>query len=315
MKIKICIVFVIATAVVAVFGYNMFFSQRSRGLGKVILERCADTQEKKLVECISKETLASVMQDPQNTGELFDDIWDLLQTGKLEADPRYFSPLAHDAGMAMVQIHIPIEKILSYCGESFYQGCMHGAVMESGDTIFAASSTPHEFVVFCERFKSDQTQYRNCLHGIGHEIVGKVQQPLNEILGYCGALDDYSRSACVSGIFMEYSKGEVDASAHSHKKVYTRALPCDSVEEAYKSICYASAGAYRQYEVDSEPFEDSYQFCQSVPEQYRNSCMMNLSDRITFIHGGDVEKAKRVCEEFFGGVHYTCLESFKSLTQ
>ncbi|MBI4273048.1 hypothetical protein HY621_04320 [Candidatus Uhrbacteria bacterium] len=191
---------------------------------------------------------------------------------------------------------------------------MHGAVMEYGDTIFAASSTPQEFVTFCNRFKNDQMQYLNCLHGIGHEIVSKVEKPLDELLRYCPSLDAYSKSACVSGIFMEYSKGERGMGEHSHKKVYTRGLPCDFVHEAYKSICYASAGAYRQYEVDSEPFKDSYQFCQNAPEKYRNSCMMNLSERIGFIYAGDLKRAKRVCEKLSGPMHFDCLHSFEILS-
>jgi len=316
MKIKLFIAFVIVSAGVAVFAYSIFSSQQSGGsLASVILARCTDTQKEKLIECMSKEILASVMQNPQTTGELFDDIWKLLQTGKLQMDPRYFSPLAHDAGMAMVQVGIPVEKILAYCGESFYQGCMHGAVMEYGDMIFSATSEPQEFISFCDPFKIHTTKYLNCLHGIGHEIVVKIHKPLNELLEYCPSVDDYSKSACVSGILMEYSKGEVGAGMHSHKKIYTQELPCGSLKERYKSICYASAGAYRQYEVDSESFEDSYQFCKSVPEQYRNSCLMNLSERVEFIYAGNPKKAKRVCEELTGESQYTCLESFKSLAQ
>src|SRR3989338_1892219 len=102
MKIKISIVFVIVVVVAAAFGCSIFFQQRSGGVASAILARCADTQDKKFIECMSKEILAFVRQDPQHTGELFDDIWNLLQTGRLGVDPRYFSPLAHNAGMAMV---------------------------------------------------------------------------------------------------------------------------------------------------------------------------------------------------------------------
>ncbi|MBI4273049.1 hypothetical protein HY621_04325 [Candidatus Uhrbacteria bacterium] len=126
MKVNLAIMVVIVSVVVVAFGYSIFFRERSEGRASVILARCTDTQDKKLIECMSKEMLASVMQDPQDTGELFDDIWNLLQTGRLGADPRYFSPLAHDAGMAMVQLDIPIEKILSYCGESFIKGVCTG---------------------------------------------------------------------------------------------------------------------------------------------------------------------------------------------
>jgi hypothetical protein len=84
---------------------------------------------------------------------------------------------------------------------------------------------------------------------------------------------------------MEYSLGGFGASAGHHTGHHTATvfvvtpLPCAEFPTQWQAVCYASAGAYRQYLPGYESFEQSYRWCANQPAEYVSACRYGVSQR------------------------------------
>lgn len=245
--------------------------------------------------CLTLKVLSIAQENPSSLKSLFQDFADLLKDGTLTDDPRLFSPLIHDLGMELAFQKIPPEEAFGLCPLNFKAGCLHGVVMGYLDEV--ESTDPLILASFCDFAKTDSLTYKNCIHGVGHELTAKVRAPLNEIVTQCKTLDTSLLSACASGVFMEYSTGVNGLGHHTHEaQIGSIILPCEEVDSEFKSTCYSSLTSYRQYLPEVESFKETALHCEKALEMYKESCMLGLAEKIYTASAEDLTKAERTCE-------------------
>jgi len=266
--------------------------------------------------CISLKIYEEIDHNPEQTGPLFDAFWHLAVSGDIEDDPRIFSDMVHEMGMVLVQKDISVGDAFSYCGESFKQGCMHGVIMEYVDVHYQNDIGPGGLIEICDDFENVM-ENDNCLHGVGHMLAAKIDSPLESVLGECERAESSLREvrACESGVLMEYSKGDAGSGFHSHAPTGSIELPCDTVDESYKSVCYGSAGSYRQYHPNQEPFFSSYTFCASALAPYDFHCMLGVSERGIIATAKDPARTYNLCDGLDGKARSLCVESLVQVSR
>lgn len=245
--------------------------------------------------CITMQVLLLVKENPKALKPLFKSFSILIKDGTLTDDPRLFSPLIHEVGMELAFNKIPPETAFDYCPLNFKAGCLHGVVMEYLDEV--DSNDTLTLAAFCDFAEVDPTLYKNCIHGVGHELTAKTQGPLNEIVTQCKVLDATLLSACASGVFMEYSTGVSGTGEHAHKQsIGSIILPCEEVDSEFQATCYSSLAAYRQYLPSTEAFEETLITCQTVPAKHQDACLLGLAEKIYTAEAQDLKAAQTNCE-------------------
>jgi hypothetical protein len=271
---------------------------------------CKSVSEEEREGCLQKAILDYVHRHPEKTKELFGTIIEFLKIGYLSDDMRVFSPIIHEVGMLFVEDGISIDGAVEICPFSLRGGCLHGVLMEDIDDRYSDADTG-AFMNICEALKPKGVfVYENCIHAIGHEFAAKSHGSLNDMLKLCSKSSLGVRDQCLYGVFMEYSKGEAGSGHHSEKPTGKYNLPCSSLDYRYKKICYTSAGFYRQYEAESEPFETTYRFCTTVPEMYQEDCVHGVGGALLFSQAFVVPRAQTVCYSLPDDVKDTCSRSF-----
>jgi hypothetical protein len=216
-------------------------------------------------------------------------------------DLRSLSEISHEIGMALSEgSTYDLKTAAGYCGLAFKGACLHGFVMENLEKPAIEASYSGNFLKYCDILNNTSTNedYLNCLHGAGHELWAQNSLSLQDTLASCDSLPDFkTKSSCMSGVFMEYSKGSMRQGHHSHIKVGVQAPPCANLSDSLqKSVCYASAGSYFQYEPDTQPLKATMEYCLNSPAKYRDDCLSEVYSRLLFGAGGDVNAATVLCK-------------------
>lgn len=261
------------------------------------LSKGCETSVKSRTACLDMKLMEYTDSNPSTIGFILSAFWQLEQKGILHDDPRSFSDIAHMVGMKLIDKNIPLSTAIKYCSIDFKQACLHGAIMEYTDKTFASKIQPITLFSICNNIadKSDLIQ-NNCFHAAGHELQAKDFTTINATLDQCDTLSVRNAYACQTGIFMEYSKGNMGSGKHSKISTGTTRLPCSEVNNKYKSTCYTSEGSYRQYTPGQESFSQSYTFCSTVESNYSQACMEGVSGQLIFSTAGDYSKAETVCQ-------------------
>jgi hypothetical protein len=276
---------------------------------QTLSKQCSGTDRE---TCLTLAILKITDQDPQKLIPLFADFSTLLKEGTLTDDPRIFSPLVHEVGMELAFRQIPPEEAFALCPKNFKAGCLHGVVMEYLDLL--PGKTFEDFISFCDFSKNDGSNYRNCIHGIGHELTAKNSGALQELLELCPNVDHSIEHACTTGILMEYSTGVSGTGEHTHDQpTGSIILPCEEVSENYKSTCYVSLSSYRQYLASTEGFSQTAATCLSVPTNYQSACFLGLAEKIMTASAENLSKAQLLCEELPTAAQDLCLKNLESI--
>lgn len=263
--------------------------------------------------CLRENILSYVDKNPTVTKELFDSIWKMLQDGEIHDDARIFSPIVHEVGMVLASKNFSLEEAMKECGLNFRGGCTHGVFMEYVDRNY--KNVDADFLIKeCYLLKdkiviNSDSILKNCIHGVGHELVVNMKGTLNDTLLLCNKLPDSLIGDCVYGVFMEYSTGEVGLGYHSEESVGRNDPDCFSVEPSFKKICNTSLGFYRQYEVGSEPWADTYLYCENTPIKYRQDCFNGVGGALLFSNAFTTERAEAICRSLPEKLQGYCIGS------
>jgi hypothetical protein len=206
--------------------------------------------------------------------------------GSRGVDLRPLSETAHYVGMELSGLHVDLRQALRDCGYAFKAACMHGFVMERLDREPGRQSA-RGLISFCQPVKDESGYYENCLHGVGHELWARTRLSLNGALDLCDPLHSPAdRSACWSGVLMEYSKGGARTGRHSHAPAGRRLLPCGSVAARFQEVCTYAQASYRQYVPGWESPRTTYDRCLAAPHAERLTCMTLVSERLRIAQAG-----------------------------
>ncbi|HYV33957.1 MAG TPA: hypothetical protein VE973_03875 [Candidatus Limnocylindria bacterium] len=276
----------VAAIVIFIFIINSKKPEQNIVLG------CQATQNNALVECVKNKILLEINNNPSLTGSTLNEVW----TSNNSIDLRTFSPLAHMAGMMLVEAKIELKSAINYCGNSFKGACAHGAIMEYIDAHNPGNVQFSEFRGICNLLNLNPKQYKNCAHAVGHELRAKASGENAELVLLCDYFDSKYRPACASGILMEASTGNNGSGYHSHMPVGQFSFDCNAMPAGYKHTCYSSQGSYKQYEANSEPWKTTFEFCSSIPKIYETDCFAGVDERLLMSKSGNMAEAEKICD-------------------
>lgn len=224
------------------------------------------------VSCAEAEIMKYSLEHSEDIPQTISTLWYLLEHDYIVTDARNFSPLIHSLGHQWLQEKQDPIIALELCGSEWVGGCKHGVVMGYLDEHYAERSTDG-WLQWCQTELSGQ-DVAECIHGIGHSFMEQQNNNLMDTVVLCNNLiDEYELAACGSGVLMEYAIG------HDSNLAYQE-LPCTELPGQWQSICYASAGSYRQYIPGYESFMDSLQWCQQQAQPYAVACQGGVQQRI-----------------------------------
>lgn len=271
--------------IIAGFGIDHFIRQPEARY-KITLQTCKNDSQKRYATCVATQILILTDEHPEQTGRFLDYIYGNARTIQT-IDLRIFSDYSHHAGMQLATKPVNLIQAAKFCGSAFKSGCLHGFVMARIDSTMPKSN-PKDLIKYCDPLWATNSaeEYANCLHGIGHVLWAQATDPLQRVLEHC---DQYvtgvNAVACKSGVLMEYSKGSQHTGFHSDASVGSAELPCSSIAQRDKALCYASAASYRYYYPGQENPSVGMGYCNSVPVPYQPSCLSAVKERLALATG------------------------------
>jgi hypothetical protein len=186
---------------------------------------------------------------------------------------------------------------MAQCRPIFSSGCYHGVVEAYLNTRGRIDIPALD--AMC-RAAGDETQpgpVFECMHGLGHGILGAVGMDAMEALGYCDRLDSQRYvTSCHEGVFMEAVSSELVRNHGGKTHVHTLGAHADTHRHSTK------AG---RLTID---FTDPYSPCRNVAAPYDRSCWLFQGFLILRRVGFDAGKALALCEAAPAGWPTRCAE-------
>ena len=154
-------------------------------------------------------------------------------------------PVVHAIGRETFQLKGNIHDSFSACDQTCHSGCYHGAVERflRGDEIYSQTykhpsqaELKQKAAAACDPNTPVRFRYQ-CLHGLGHAILFFSLYQLQSSLDICDALDeDWSRSSCYGGVFMENVFNASNEKQNFSPTDYH--APCNQLADKYRQDCY-----------------------------------------------------------------------------
>jgi hypothetical protein len=154
-------------------------------------------------------------------------------------------PVVHAIGRETFQLKGNIHDSFSACDQTCHSGCYHGSVERflRGDEIYSQNykhpsqaELKQKAAAACDPNTPVRFRYQ-CLHGLGHAILFFSLYQLPPALDICDALDeDWSRSSCYGGVFMENVSNATNEKKNFSPTDYH--APCNQLADKYRHDCY-----------------------------------------------------------------------------
>lgn len=206
-------------------------------------------------------------------------------------------PLTHSIGHAAAGLFPDILDAFAN-GDSFcWSGYYHGILEEIIDTM-GKEKTLANLNSICSRVPGKETysfDYYNCVHGLGHGLMGTAGQNLFDALTMCDKLTgQWEKSSCYSGVFMENviidNKGGSTEYLRPGEPIY----PCNAVANDYKQVCFLMQTSY-MLKVTGNNFSKVFDLCSQVESPYQATCYQSLGRDASGQSSSNVEKTVATC--------------------
>jgi hypothetical protein len=182
-----------------------------------------------------------------------------------------------------------------FCEGGYYHGAVEAVAAKIGpekirdeaDTLCAG---PRE-----ERERSND--HFNCVHGIGHGLMGIQDNEVFDSLETCDALkDEWERESCYGGVFMENRNAVYNP---SHPSKYLREdlplYPCTEVQTRYKAECYKNQTEYALW-TQGDDFAKVFDLCAEIEDDSRPACYWSLGRDASWKgNSSDAAETKSTC--------------------
>lgn len=187
--------------------------------------------------------------------------------------------MAHTLGRLAVAKHGGDASIIRECHVVFASGCYHGVVEASLHAAGRVEMPELERLCVGVQDSGGPGSGFECIHGLGHGVLGALGYDLDSALRECDALSTQRRAAsCHSGAFMEAISSALGAPAmpggHAHaaghEGVTARSLAIDTA--------------------------DPYSPCRAYRDPYATACWLFQGFVILRANGFDAGRALRVCD-------------------
>jgi hypothetical protein len=209
--------------------------------------------------------------------------------------------LAHDLGRTALE-STGSPSVIAQCRPVFSSGCYHGVVESYVQRRGALNMA--ELERMCTEAGSPESPgpVSECVHGLGHGVLGALSLDLERTLRYCDALSSANyRGGCHSGAFMEAvttalrgrtpdSGGPAhEHAAHGHVSGEEGRLtidasdpfsPCARFDDPYAKACWVYQGFLLLRQVEFDP-RAALERCPQAPEGRRAQCAESVGFQIT----------------------------------
>jgi hypothetical protein len=187
--------------------------------------------------------------------------------------------MAHILGREAAAGHEGDATIIRECRPVFASGCYHGVVEASLQAAGRIDVPDLERLCVAVDGSGGPGSGFECIHGLGHGILGALRYDLEAALRDCDALSTPRRAAsCHSGAFMEAISSAVEApamhGAHAHATT-------DENQQVRPLVIDAA---------------DPYSPCRSYGDPYATSCWLFQGFVILRANGFDARRALQVCD-------------------
>lgn len=199
--------------------------------------------------------------------------------------------MAHALGREAVAGHAGDATIIRECRPVFASGCYHGVVEASLQAVGRIDVPELERLCVAMDGAGGPGPGFECIHGLGHGVLGALGHDLQSALRDCDALSTPRRAAsCHLGTFMEAITSAVGAPAmhgvHAHAEGH----------EGHK---------VRPLTIDAA---DPFSPCRAYGDPYATSCWLFQGFVILRANGFDAGRALRVCGGAPNGRAARCYE-------
>lgn len=242
------------------------------------------------------------------------EILQLIQRYETE-DPelrRDCHPVVHAVGRETYRVKGNIHDSFSACDQTCHSGCYHGSVERflRGEDIYSqvdkhpsTAELKQKAALACDPNIPVRLRFQ-CLHGLGHALLFFSRYQLVSSLEACDGLpEDWSRSACYGGVFMENVSNATPETRDLSPTDYH--YPCNKLDDKYRGECYVMQTS-RMTEMGLAT-DRILQECSRAGE-FRQQCMLSVGrDLSNEVRIGNARTASQKCELVSNGSRLACM--------
>lgn len=222
-------------------------------------------------------------------------------------------PVVHAIGRETYRIKGNIHDSFAACDQTCHSGCYHGSVERflRGEKLYAevgrhpsTAELKQKAALACDPKLPVRLRFQ-CLHGLGHALMFFSRYQLLPSLQACDALpEDWSRSSCYGGVFMENVFNATPESRDLSPIDYH--YPCNKLAHRYRSECYVMQTS-RMTELGLAT-ERIFEECDRAGE-YRRQCMLSVGrDLSNDVRLGNSRETAQKCQRVSGDSRLACMQ-------
>ena len=183
------------------------------------------------------------------------------------------------------------------CHSGYYHGAMEEFLKTNGTRELASKITAlcNDFETYFETFE--------CLHGVGHGVMAYEAYNIPKALDQCGSLyDDFARSSCYGGVFMENiaaGKGAGAIAGHETEWVNHEDphFPCNAVGDDYniRFQCYQMQTSWMLH-LNEYDFDKTAEWCEEADKDMVSVCFKSLGRDVAGYTLRQPQKIVELCD-------------------
>lgn len=235
--LPVCIVLVAAAFTGTVVWYKQNKNKSSSHASKLFVYECSPAKPES-IECQQKQYVDIV--DSSGIEQAFSAVKaDYATSPSVKANCHQIThAIGREAAAKYGTIESAYDKGDNFCWSGYYHGVMEAISKDLGKDKINADLTSVCANVAATRQYS--FYHFNCVHGLGHGLMGVNGDELPQVLKLCDKFgDDWEKQSCYGGAFMEnimiaFQMGGQSKYLRDSEPLY----PCTIVDQPYKQQCY-----------------------------------------------------------------------------
>ena len=215
--------------------------------------------------------------------------------GEIETDDalsRSCHALVHEVGREAYEKYGDFGEAMKYRDELCNSGYLHGIIeskFSQSEDVFADMKT------MCGRYEPGRYMSWQCYHGIGHGAMFYTSNDLPRSLEMCdGFEDEFGRSSCANGVFMENFNTEQKAHVSKYLKESDPFYPCKEQAERHKADCYLYAPTY-YLDLEADDYAAALEWCEGAEAGFDSTCARGVGSQMMKENLNDPKLVESTC--------------------
>lgn len=216
--------------------------------------------------------------------------------------------VVHDIGNEAADYYGDIGVALSYEGSACWSGYYHG-VVENALSQYSDEELLGQIARVCDVAAAvpyNFTHY-NCLHGVGHGVMLRLNSDLFTSIPYCEKFEiEWEKSSCLGGAFMENVVSAQQIELNRTEGIYSSeteptlsdtdlVYPCNAVEEKHLEECWGMQTSWILWK-NGRDYAGAFEICDGVTEGYVDDCYRSMGRDISGDTLVDPPRIRELCD-------------------